>query len=56
MDGNNLTSRIITLENKLKEIKKAFQALKQQYEENNRILHNIYPKVGEKRKRYWIGI
>jgi hypothetical protein len=41
---------------KIQNIRNAYDKLKIEYDTNIAIFNSLRPKVGEKRKRYWIGI
>ncbi len=52
---SSFSQSMTTLDIRIKEMEQALQTLKQQYEENNKLLNSISPKVGQKRK-WWQAI
>ena len=51
---SNFDKQIQTIEESIKQMEKSLEALRVQYEENNRILDELKPKVGQKRRRFWM--
>ncbi len=49
---SNFERRITSIEENIKQIEKSLEALRIQYEENNKVLEELRPKVGKKRK-WW---
>lgn len=49
------TEKFLSLEEKIKIMEESLQALQKQYDENNKLLDKLEPKVGQKRKRFWLG-
>jgi chromosome segregation ATPase len=54
--NSNFNKKIINLEENITKMQQSLDALRLQYEENNRILNELRPKVGKKRKWWQIGI
>ena len=52
--NSNFDKRITSLEESINQMGKSLETLRLQYEENNRILEGLRPKVGQKRKRFWM--
>jgi chromosome segregation ATPase len=53
---SNFDRQIKNIEENIKQMEKALETLRLQYEENNRKLDELRPKVGKKRKWWQIGI
>ena len=53
---SNFDRQIKNIEENIKQIEKSLEALRIQYEENNKVLEELRPKVGKKRKWWQIGI
>ena len=49
---SNFEKRITSIEENIKQIEQALEGLKLQYEQNNKLLEELRPKVGKKRK-WW---
>lgn len=52
---SGLDSRIISLELQIKLMEEAMASLRVKHEENCRQLDELRPKIGKKRKRFWLG-
>jgi chromosome segregation ATPase len=51
---SGIDKRLVSLEVQIKLMEEAIQSLKTQQEENNRQLEELRPKIGQKRKRFWM--
>ena len=48
------TNKITELENKIKQMEESMRTLQVKHDENVVIINNLHPKVGMKRKRFWM--
>lgn len=54
--NSTFDKKILSLEENIKQMEKALETLRLLYEENNRKLDELRPKIGKKRKWWQIGI
>jgi hypothetical protein len=47
-------SRVYTLEQQIADIKERLDKMRRLYEENTKIINGLEPKIGQKRKRFWL--